>query len=317
MNKDNLYLKPINLIIGEIESSPSNGIFLVGGEGSGKTTTLLEYIEKSKKTNKPVIDTTLLSIYSIEIFNDIAKLFQVCSILQKMLLYIKANYLKCYVKHFLLFNTKIFNLQNEIATMYNLGNYQIEGTIIDYNIFKNPEILLEEFLDLALKYLKIDNLTIVLDNFDIEKPYMFLYQTYMYNMLKKYLRVVATISDSFVINAQDKLSELSKDNTLIMMNYNRDIETVKKILNNSLLDKQNKNVISKRINFMFSDDTIKELIIRTNGNLSVMILAIKTFFVRIKEYYPADYNKYLLTIVEENLKQTDFVNKTRVRKFYY
>ena len=219
MNKENIYLKPINLIIEELKKSSTNGIFLVGEPGSGKTTTLLEYIEKNKRTNTPVIDITLQSIYSIEIYNDLAKLFQICSVLQKMLLYIKDNYLRCYVEHFLLFNTKIYNIQNDIIRMYNLNNYSLNDTCIDNIILNNPELLLEEFLDISLKSLKFKNLTVVLDNFDIEKPYMCLYQTYMYDMLKKYLKVVATISDLTIINNQDKLTKLSKNNTLVMVNY--------------------------------------------------------------------------------------------------
>ena len=110
MINENLYLKPINLIINEIELARTNGIFLIGEPGSGKTITLLKYIEKNKKTNNPVIDITLQSINSIEIYNDIAKLFQVCNILQKMLLYIKNNYLKCYVEHFLIQKYIIFKM---------------------------------------------------------------------------------------------------------------------------------------------------------------------------------------------------------------
>ena len=172
MNKGNLYIKPINLIINEINKVQNNGVFLVGGEGSGKTTTLLKYVDTNKKTTKPVIDTTLMAIFPLEIHNDFAKLYQVCNILQKMLLYIKENFLRCYVEHFLFFNTKIFNIQNDILAMYNLNRYDLDATSIDKNILNNPEILIEEFLNIATKYLKYESLTVVLDNFDIEKPYM-------------------------------------------------------------------------------------------------------------------------------------------------
>lgn len=305
MNKENMYLKPINLIIEEIKKSPTNGVFLVGAAGSGKTYTLLEYVEKSKKTNKPVIDITLISNYSMEISNDFTKLFQICIILQKMLLYIKENYLKCYVEHFLLFNTKTINILNEIIIMYNLNNYQLNNNLIDNNVLNRPEILLEEFLDISLKYLKYDNLTVVLDNFDIEKPYMYLYQTYMYNMLKKYLYVVATISDLNVINNPNKLNKLSKNNTLVEVNYNKDVKIVKKILDKSLMISQNKNVISKKVSFIFNDNAIKELIIKTNGNLSLMIFVMKTFFECIKDIYLLDYDKYLLSIVDEYLNSSN------------
>ena len=314
MNKENIYLKPINLIIEELKKSSTNGIFLVGEPGSGKTTTLLEYIEKNKRTNTPVIDITLQSIYSIEIYNDLAKLFQICSVLQKMLLYIKDNYLRCYVEHFLLFNTKIYNIQNDIIRMYNLNNYSLNDTCIDNIILNNPELLLEEFLDISLKSLKFKNLTVVLDNFDIEKPYMCLYQTYMYDMLKKYLKVVATISDLTIINNQDKLTKLSKNNTLVMVNYYKDVNIVKKILDKSLMEKQNKNVISKKVSFIFNDNTIKDLIIKTNGNIYIMILTIKTFFERIKDIYLLDYDKYLLAIADECLT-INHTYKQKVRKF--
>lgn len=315
MNKENLYIKPINLIINEINQAQNNGIFLIGEEGSGKTATLLEYVEVSKKTTKPVIDATLMSIFPLELYNDFAKLYQVCNVLQKMLLYIKENYLRCYVEHFLIFNTKILNIQNDILIMYNLNKYNLDRPSIDKNILNNPEILIEEFLNIAIKYLKYESLTIVLDNFDIEKPYMYLYQTYMYNMLKKYLKVVATISDPTIINNQDKLNQLSKENSLIIIDYTKKVDILKKILDNYFATIQNKKIISKRVSFMFSDDTIKELIVKTNGNLRLMILAVKIFFASINEMSPMDYNNYLLNLVENNLNNI-LISDIRIRKLY-
>ena len=311
------YLKPINNKIEEIKNAPSNGIFLVGEEGSGKTTTLLEYVEQSRRTSNPVIDITPISIYSLEVYVEFAKLYIVCNTLQKMLLYIKDNYLKCYVEHFLFFNTKITNIQDDIITIYIFDKYDIKDTSITKDILKNPEILLDEFLLNAIKYLKYNNLTVVLDNFDIEKPYIRLYQTYLYDTLKKYLRVVATISDPNTINNPQKLNKLAKNNSLIILDYNREIDTVKKILDDSLPIKQNQNVISKRVSFLFSNSVIEQLITKTNGNLFAMILAIRIFFEHINEINPDEYDNALLTIVDENLKFNSLLlDRQKKRKLY-
>ena len=261
-----MYLKPINKVIKDIKEAPSNGVFLVGSQGTGKTTSLLEYIEQNKKTNTPVINTTLISDIPIQIFNEYAKLFQVCNVLQKILLYLKENYLSKYIRYFIFFNAKITNIQKDIITMYNFNSYKIDNINITKDIFYNPEILLEEFLNLAIQHLNYQNITIILDNFDIEKPYSYLYQTYMYGLLKKYLQVVATISDPNVINNPNKLHKLSEDNSLIMMNYSKDVHIVKKILDSFNQNNMGKNVISCRVRFTFSDEVIAKLINKTNGN---------------------------------------------------
>ena len=80
------------------------------------------------------------------------------------------------------------------------------------------------------------------------------------------------------------------------------------------MEKQNKNVISKKVSFIFNDNTIKELIIKTNGNIYIMILTIKTFFERIKDIYLLDYDKYLLSIADEYL-DTNKLFKSKQRKF--
>ena len=312
-----MYLKPINKVIKDIEETPTNGVFLVGSQGTGKTKTLLEYVEQNKKTNTPVINTTLISDIPIQIFNEYAKLFQVCNVLQKILLYLKENYLSKYIRYFIFFNAKITNIQKDIITMYNFNSYKIDNINITKDIFYNPEILLEEFLNLAIKHLNYQNITLILDNFDIEKPYSYLYQTYMYGLLKNYLQVVATISDSNVINNPNKLHKLSEDNSLIMMNYSKDVHVVKKILDSCVQNNMGKNVISCRVRFTFSDEVIAKLINKTNGNLLVMIVIMRIFFQHIKEINPLNYEQYLFNILESNNRETEIVlNDTRRRKLY-
>ena len=315
MNKEKMIIKPINLIIEKLKNAQKNGVFLLGEAGSGKTATLLTYIEQSKKTNTPVIDITLTSISSLNLTKELAKLFQVCIILQKMLLYLKENYLKSYFEHFLLFNTKILNITKDIINMYNLNNYSLKDSIITNDILNNPEILLQEFMNLVNTHLNISKLTVILDNFDIEKMDMQLYQTDIYSMLKKYMQVVATISDSKVINNNDKLESLSKDNTLIKVDYNREVSIVKRILDKSLLIEPYKNVIGKSVSFTFKDDTIAKLINKTNGNLNLMLLAVKMFFARTSEIPSLEYENTLLSIVDECMYLKAFLlNSEKVRK---
>lgn len=314
---DKRYLNPISNTIHKIKNTTKNGVLLVGEEGSGKTATILEYVKQNRNSSTPVIDITLLADYSLEINNEIAKLFHICSIIQKMLFYIKDNYLDTYVNHFIFFNARISNIQKDIVAMYSLGKYSIDGTNIDKIMLNNPEILLEEFLTNVMKYLNYRDITLIIDNFDVEKPYTRLYQTYMYELLKKYLKVVATVSDPTVINNSQKLNELNQNNDLIMMNYNRDINTVKRILDESMADKQNKKIISRRICFTFSDSTIEKLINKTNGNLFAMMLAIKIFFEQINEFEPSIYDERLMAIVDENLQfNSILISRNKTRKLY-
>ena len=199
--------------------------------------------------------------------------------------------------------------------MYNLNNYILKDSIITKDILNNPEILLQEFMNLVNTYLNITKLTVILDNFDIEKMDMQLYQTDIYSMLKKYMQVVATISDSKVINNSDKLKSLSKDNTLIKVDYNREVSIVKRILDKSLLTEPYKNVIGKSVSFTFKDDTIAKLINKTNGNLNLMLLAVKMFFARSSEIPSLEYENTLLSIVDECMYLKAFLlDSEKVRK---
>ncbi len=311
------YLKPINNKIEEIKKAPSKGIFLVGEEGSGKTSTLLEYVKQNKNTNNPVIDITLVGNYSLIIYGNIAKLFQMCNIIQKMLLYIKDVDLNNYIDHFIFFDAKITNIQRDIVTMYSLGKYNIENTSIDEIVLTNPEILLEDFLSKLFNYLNYQDITVILDNFDVEKPYMYLYQTYIYELLKKYFKVVATISDPNVINNPEYLNALAQNNSLVMMDYNRNVNVVKNILNYAFKQTQNKKVISKRIDFIFDDNTINELIKKTNGNIFKMNLIMTAFFERAKDI---DFNQYvncLFAVADEYLTINELLQEnSRKRKLY-
>ena len=201
-------------------------------------------------------------------------------IIQKIIIYIKNNYLDAYVNHFIFFNDRISNIQKDIVAMYSLGKYSIDGTNIDKIMLNNPEILLEEFLTNVMKYLNYRDITLIIDNFDVEKPYTRLYQTYMYELLK-------------------------------------DINTVKRILDESMADKQNKKIISRRICFTFSDSTIENLINKTNGNLFAMMLAIKIFFEQINEFEPSIYDERLMAIVDENLQfNSILISRNKTRKLY-
>ncbi len=310
-----LYLSPIYRVIRELKTPSNNGIFLLGNIGSGKTTILNQYIDDSRGTNKPVIDITLFANYSLALWHDYAKLYHVCLVLQKMLIYIKDTNLKKYFNFFLIFNTKISTMMTDIINMYNLNKYQLDNSIIDENILHNPEILLEEFLNLTMKHLKYDTLTVVLDNFDVSKPYFVLYQKYIYEMLKQHLNVVATISDANILEDKNKLNILSQNNTLVSIEYNYDVNTVKTILDN-YLQEEGKNIISKKVSFIFSDDIIAMLIDKTQGNIAKMKRAINIFFEHIKEIEYENYGTYLLNIVDNELNDNITGVVKRQRKFY-
>ena len=311
------YLKPIYQKIKELKDAPDNGIFLVGEAGSGKTTTLLEYINKSKNTANPAIDVTPVSIFSIELYEEYAKLYNMCNVIQKMLLYIKEIYLEKYIEQFMFFNAKITNIQQDIVAMYSLGKYNLEKTCITIDELNNPEILLEDFLTRVLKCLNYDKLTIILDNFDVARPYARLYQTYIYDILKKHFRVIATISDVNVINNSEELNKLSQNNSLVMMNYNRNVDIIKKVLDSSINYENSNNVISKRISFLFSDDVIAELIRKTNGNIFMMNLIVTTFFERLNEIEMTEYNRSLLDIANEFLNFNEVLRESEKKRKLY
>jgi len=226
-----IYLEPVNKVINKINSTAKDSIILLGYPGTGKSLILDEY-QKNSNFKNIIINGSLQNFEYIfipdkEIFN----LYQICLIIEKMILYVNKNYSEKIYKNFMFIENTICNILKNINCMIIIKNYGYKQ-LIDKRYLKNPEILLENFIYVAMKSIDYKTLTLIIDNFDSIGESSISYQKYLYNTLSKYLKVIFAISDSKVINDKNKIENLSIKNDIIEVNYSFDIETIKIILNN-------------------------------------------------------------------------------------
>jgi len=302
INKKTVYLEPVNKVIEELESSTKSTIFLVGGEGAGKSVVLKEYQARNNNSDNIVIDGTvendnMISLVDCKIF----ELNQVCLLIQKMLKFVKTTKSEKFLGRFAELEERINYFLKIINLMYFYGNYSFQRNEIPSEIIENPEILLEGFLKIGITALDYQTITIVLDNFDVIGGPNKYYQEYMYKMLSEYMRLVVTVSDSRVINNQGRIEELSKTNDVVKVDYSKNVEIIKEILSNefirlSILSGNVKYRVS--IDSILSDETIALMIEKTNGNLFDMIQAVRELYNKMNELLPNEYELFVLNYRE-------------------
>ncbi|MBE6156885.1 MAG: hypothetical protein E7161_03970 [Firmicutes bacterium] len=304
-NKKSIYLEPVNQIIKKLENTNKSNVMLIGNEGVGKTIVLREYTTRNSNPTNLIIDGTVdcRSIFSIADFK-IFELNQICLLIQKMLFFIQTKYPDKFQGDFAGLEEKINYIIKIINLMHFYDNYTVKFNEIGKDIIENPEMLLEEFLEIATKTLSYETITIVLDNFDVVGGPSQHYQEYMYRTLSQYMRLVVTVSDSRVINNPERITDLEKTNDIVDVNYTQDIEIIKEILNSvfiqsSILSGNTKYRVS--IDSMLSNETIALMVSKTNGNLFEILRAARGLYSRMGELSPSEYDAFVLDYLDREI----------------
>ena len=302
MNKlKNIDEKVIKEVIYKIEDSKQNGIILAGLPGSGKSTVLENYVQENNNFITPVIDATPQpSIFYLP-NKDLNELYYICMMLKSMITFIQENYSKVLNIYLGFFIKKIDTIMFDLRVMLSTHNYNLNNTRIPKEYVNNPQILLEEFLNLLTHCLNFKNITLVIDNFDKEHSSNNIYQTFLFNTLKDYLRVVVAVSD---IKNLNQMANLEKHNTVIYTNYSQNIDTVCNILDAHIMNGNlylKKPPFNLRIRFIFNDADILKLIEKTNGNLFLMLHAIRIFYSVINYLDKDNYAEALFNILDRDV----------------
>ena len=308
---DSIFKEPINGIIEELNNGNKKIKFLIGNPGTGKTTVLETYIDSCKSEEKIVFNGTIdFEKYIFIPDEELYKLYLVSLLLEKMLLNIKGKYSKEYSESFMFLDNHVKNIIRSISFMFITNNYNNKYDEIDEQICYNPELLLEKFLIICKEILNIKEVTIILDNFDRVGYSSNIYQQYIYSLLKKYVNLIISIEDTSIIYEKEKLDKIRETSEIILVDYSYDVETVTHILdlllNNSVFSK-NEHVI-RSIKFVLSEDTIKKMIILTNGNLNNMFLAVRYLYNNKETLLPEEYEKFLLNYIEQEICKDEILS---------
>lgn len=296
-NKKRIYMEPITKVLEKINKSEKGNLVLLGDEGAGKSVILDEYLLGSSKEHPIVNLTTEHGEFVHYTDEEVRRLMQVALVLKKILLYVQETYPNQYIEVFANFDEKVKEIRRKIRFLYMVQNYSYKTRDIDSVFLKNPEILIEEFLNLAIKHLDYQTMTTVIDNFDTTGSSSKFYQQYMYNLLSQYFKLVITVSDKKVINNEKKQIELSENNDVILVDYTYDAKVVREILRTVFIG----DFID--IEESLSDEILSLMAKKTQGNLFDMMAAIRYLLSQIDNLTKEEYEVCLINHIDKEINK--------------
>jgi len=157
---------------------------------------------------------------------------------------------------------------------------------------------------MSIVSLDVKTIRLVIDNFDSIGYSSKRYQTYIYNLLKKYLNIIITISDRTVLNSDERQNNLSKNNELIDLYYNLSVEHVKRIIE---MNFEHENIRTS-INFVLSDLDIAILINKTNGNIFDILSAVRYLYSNIENLKREEYRIFLLNYIDKEINKNPLIS---------
>ena len=304
--KQYIVKQPINNIIKEINESKSS-VVLFGTVGSGKTTVIREYIKNSADLDKVVVDATIKLGEYLEIdSNEISNLYYVCLIIKKTLLNIEVRYEDIYIEHF----TDLMSLVCELVNLIQ-NTYRYNKSFRDIKISPSANKLFDSFCNLLNDRLQNKEVEIIIDNFDKLGYSDSKFQKFI-NRKLNYLKFIISVSDERIV---------AKEASLINIDYSFDIAVVRKILDRESIKfilKSEDIDLESRVNLILSDNTIKKMILITDGNIRDMVMAIIRFYVNIKNLEKKEYEKYIIDFIREEINkeslENNLISKKRIKK---
>jgi len=129
---------------------------------------------------------------------------------------------------------------------------------------------------------------------------------FLYNVLSQYVGLLATISDKKVVYSQERQNELSEDNDLVMVDYTKDVEVVKELMDRMNLREMifsGKMKYRMPISLVIKDETIASMIEKTNGSMFDMAHAVRELYRKMDELTPAEYDQYLLHFIDTEINK--------------
>ncbi|MBE5806342.1 MAG: hypothetical protein E7313_06550 [Clostridiales bacterium] len=295
-----IHKKPVIKIIEDIENSTNKSILLAGGISSGKTTVLNELLNTN--SNNSYIDVSVNAEEYVHYADEeIYNLAHVCLIVKKMINFIKEKNKKEYF-HFISLDRLVSFIYTNINYMYVTDSYSNKKDKIDIYILKNPEVLIEEFISIIS--LDIKSIRLVIDNFDSIAKSSKRYQIFIYNLLKKYLTFIVTVSDMTVLSNEERKNDLKRDNELIEVNYNVNVEDVKKIIEINFSNEKRRfgnNKVITNVNFILSDEEIELIIEKTNGNLFDILRAFRFLYININSIKREEYLLFICNYIDKEI----------------
>lgn len=294
------------------EVKETNKSIIVAGEiGVGKTY-LLDKMFDYNKNELMMVNGTLTSDELIILLDfKLYDLFNVCLIIKRILDNVKKHHLALYLEHFSRFENYVDNIITRINAIYITGLYKNAQNIVNDQLYDCPEILLEDFLSFLMEKLDIKTVYLLVDSFDKVGDSSALYQKLIYEKLRKYMTVIMAISDSDIVNDDNKLEKFKSSNEVIKLEYSKNVNVVAEILDEEIFKYYQRRRISDKafkIKDILSDEVILIMIEKTNGNLFDLFSVIRALCDKKSKLLENEYESFVLNYIDNEINVSPVIS---------
>lgn len=297
-------------LLSEIEQT-NKSIMLAGGEGVGKSYILNRAVVDNNNKLFLVNGTFTVDEHRILHSTNITEIYHICLIIKKIIQYIKINYTNEYLTKFVMYDNYIDNILRRINIMYLTGIYTNERKVVDEELYENPELMMDNFLQMLFNCIDISKVYLIIDEFDKGCRVGTVYQKLIYEKLKKYMTVIMTISDKSVINDESKLETFSHQNDIVKLEYTKDVEIIADILDKDISDymkRFSKTPIHFSTRELLGDEVIGLMIQKTKGNLFDLLTAIRHFYNHMSELTKEEYAIFILDHIDKEINKSPILS---------
>ena len=309
INTDLFVREPVDKINKEILNSDHKRFILTGGRGSGKSTVLDSLENRGLGTEEQTIKTQFDSVGFIgcipqeNLLTDLYRHNYELSFSFKLLFYIKNNYPLLYEKEF----KEIYNKLKEIdlAFINAINNVIFASSKLNNFSFLKTMSIVSSLVVKIRNLLELDKLNISIDRFDWTNNSSKLSQEILADYFSLFDKVILTSDDDSICDIVKY-----KDYILKRINYGRDIEVVKMILQKYLgHNKKYKNFDINNI----SDKVVERMVNASSNNISCMLKAID-YLEKINDQ---DIEKQTENIINGEVRRVRELKEISIKKKLY
>lgn len=308
INSDIYVREPVDKYKNKINNSESNKVILTGGRGTGKSVVLNELQQRGLGTNNQTVlmrfdsvinfDINPTEYFSREFFINYYELEMANFLLSYIRKYYGLHYERYFCKYW-------YEVKERLDKVVHYAN-NIAFVEDDYlNDLMNAHEITSKIIDDMKNIIGIDKLNVAFDRFDWTNGKSAFSQVLLKEYFDSFDKAIITTDDE---NLNDE-KYINNGYNIIKLDYGKDIDVVKKIINNRIdqyLQKNHDiNIDSEKLN----DEVFKFLLDNTDGNISTMINVINNF---LSTYvWRGGIDDYMETIKYETNKENDVVKQLK------
>jgi Cdc6-related protein, AAA superfamily ATPase len=291
INSNEFIKQPVNEASDAIKNNTTRNIILYGPRGAGKTTVLYNCQYRSINTDSPAIFTRFDSVglfgdYQTRFSKDFIEYYYELTMASKILYFIKTNYGNIFSKYFIKDEQINDELHEELTNFINHSAFNNDklASIVPAGTFTIS--LIDRFKNLA----GIQDLAIMMDRFDWTDSRSRIAQVKLGKYFDIFDRSIITTDDKTLVNDESARKKIN-DFSFFEINYGKDLDTVKKIIEASEKNYEPKEDFSKFPFKLIPEEAYEVLMKKSNGNISIILSTINELNI-MWQWHQGDLSKF-------------------------